>query len=222
MQLRGLRSIAKGEDAMGLLTKAGVPPSVPYVVLAPGAGAPNRAWPASSFCELCKLILDETDFNVVIAGTQAEFELGDTIATGSKGRVFNCTGKFSLAALTGVLAHARAFVGNDSGTGHIAGPLGIPVISLHTQAEGADPCHIRAPERQRPLGPKVSVLRPPSFLHPCRTHCEAAGAHCISQITPASVFNELMRALNMESTQRSSGNRQNDGEPLYQVVVVSR
>jgi ADP-heptose:LPS heptosyltransferase len=188
MQLRGLHAIAQEQDANDLLARAGVPSSVPYIVLAPGASKPNRAWPARSFRELCHLILQATDLHIVVTGTKSEFELAEVITAGSEGRAFNCAGAFNITELTAVLAHAKAFVGNDSGTGHIAGPLGIPVISLHTQAEGADPHHIR-----------VTVLRPPSFLHPCRTHCEAAGPHCIAQITPTAVFNALMLAVNGDS-----------------------
>jgi ADP-heptose:LPS heptosyltransferase len=48
------------------------------------------------------------------------------------------------------LLSARAFVGNDSGPGHLAGVLGVPTLTLFGPTD---------PARWKPLGPRVSVLR---------------------------------------------------------------
>jgi ADP-heptose:LPS heptosyltransferase len=47
------------------------------------------------------------------------------------------------------LASASAFVGNDSGPGHLAGIIGVPTVSIFGASD---------PVRWRPLGPKVNVI----------------------------------------------------------------
>jgi ADP-heptose:LPS heptosyltransferase len=47
------------------------------------------------------------------------------------------------------LAPAQAFVGNDSGPGHLAGILGVPTVSIFGPTD---------PARWRPLGPRVSTV----------------------------------------------------------------
>ena len=48
------------------------------------------------------------------------------------------------------LTGASAFVGNDSGPGHLAAFLGLPTVSLFGPTD---------PARWKPLGPRVTVLR---------------------------------------------------------------
>jgi len=189
--LRGVGSIAATFDRETLLRKAGVPADRRFVVLAPGAGAAHKAWPARSYQQLCRRIVAETQLNVVVTGTEAEAQLCALVAEGCGDRSINCAGKLSLAELAALLSHAAAFVGNDSGAGHVAGALGAPVVSLHTQAQGSSHDHFLAPEHYRPLGPNVTVLQPETPLPPCVERCEASTAHCITQITVDAVWTAL-------------------------------
>jgi ADP-heptose:LPS heptosyltransferase len=198
MPVRGIRAIAESIDADSVFAKTSIPRHKPFMIVCPGAGVPNRAWSARNFHNLCSEIVDKTDLTIALTGTAAEIGLAREVALDLEERVFNCAGKLSLSELIALISHSVAFVGNDSGAGHIAGPLGIPTISLHTQAEGSNPAHIRAPEHGRPLGPFVTVIQPASFLSPCRERCEAKGSHCIDQITVDQVWTALTSALNLE------------------------
>jgi len=55
----------------------------------------------------------------------------------------------SLGDLLGALASAALFLGNDSGTSHLAGILGIPTVVLFGPSDA---------RRWRPLGPRVRVI----------------------------------------------------------------
>jgi heptosyltransferase-3 len=48
------------------------------------------------------------------------------------------------------VARALAFVGNDSGPGHLAGILGVPTVSIFGPKD---------PARWKPLGPTVNVVQ---------------------------------------------------------------
>lgn len=196
--IRGVRAIADSVRPETIFIKSGVPRGKAFIVISPSAGMRRKTWPAHKFRALCMRILNETDYLVVLTGTPAERELAAAVAANLGNRVINAAGKLNLLELIGLLSHASAFVGNDSGAGHIAGPLGLPVISMHVQPKDSDPHHIHAPEHYRPAGPNVTLVQPDRFLAPCHGRCESTTAHCIDQITVDQVWTALNSALNLQ------------------------
>ncbi len=193
--LRGLVEIARRLDPTALLNKVGIPYDAPFIVLSPFAGHPKREWPPYKFRELARTIVAETNFRVVLTGTGKDRSVSNTIAEGLGDRVTETTGMLDLWELIALIARASAFVGNDSGAGHIAGALGLPVVSLHVQAKGSDPFHKSSPEQCGPLGSQVTILRPDRFLPPCEVRCESNKVHCLEQISVQDVWHALQAAL---------------------------
>jgi ADP-heptose:LPS heptosyltransferase len=193
--IRGVRAIADTVEAQALFHKAGVPANIPFIAIAHSAGHPRKIWPAANFRALAQRILADTPYNIVLTGAPAEANVAASVAEGLGGRVFNCAGKITLIEVVALLGKATAFVGNDSGAGHVAGSLGVPVVSLHVQPEGSDPNQINAPEHYRPAGPRVVIVWPGHFLPPCQGRCESSTAHCIGQITVDQVWDALQQSL---------------------------
>jgi ADP-heptose:LPS heptosyltransferase len=193
--LRVLRAVSAAGNGKEVLQKAGISSDASFIVIAPAASQPRKTWPAHKFHELASRILANTDKLVVLTGTKADVSIAASVAEDLGNRVINTAGKLDLNELITLISQASGFVGNDSGTGHIAGPLGIPVISLHVQAKNSDPYHLNAPEHHRPLGPNVTLLQPERFLAPCTDRCESATVHCLDQITVDEVWIALEAAL---------------------------
>jgi ADP-heptose:LPS heptosyltransferase len=119
------------------------------VVIHPGAGSPAKCWPLNRFVDL----VDE----LKKAGRTVRFVTGETerdrwapadlatLAATAPHRQCN-----SLLELLGEIASAGAFIGNDSGPGHLAGMIGVPTLGLFGPT---------APVNWGPIGPKVSYLR---------------------------------------------------------------
>jgi ADP-heptose:LPS heptosyltransferase len=200
MPIRSLQEIADDMDAGAILQKVGLDEAQSFVVMAPGASSPHKTWPSWKFRALCELILRNTDFTVVLTGSPSETAVASAVAQGLGKRVVNGAGKLNLLELIGLLRKAIAFVGNDSGPGHIAGSLGIPTISLHVQPRNSDPLHIKAPAHHRPAGPHVTVVQPERFLAPCLDRCEANTVHCLDQVTVEEVWMALAHALGVTSS----------------------
>ena len=183
LAVRGLQKVAARNEVDSLFSRLDIKPGTPYIVIAPGAGLPKKTWPAAKFHEICKRITEQTTFRVILAGTKAEVPLCDGILRNLGPAAISSAGQLNLSELLMLLSHATLFVGNDSGTGHLAGALGRPTLSLHVQARSGDPRHIAAPEHYKPAGPDVTVLQPEHFLLPCWDRCESAEVHCLDQIT---------------------------------------
>lgn len=189
MPIRGLREMASKIDGYGLFKRLGLNYETGVVVLSPGAGLKKKSWAPVFFREICARLAERGEHQIVVTGTKVEINLCAGVVEGLGYAVHSCAGKLTLPELIALLSHAELFIGNDSGTGHLAGGLGVPTISLHAQAITGDPDHISAPEHYRPAGSHVTVIQPASFLAPCRDRCESRQAHCINQISVDEVWN---------------------------------
>lgn len=148
-----LKSIAsRGLVPAGSAATAGdgAPPSPSGpVVIHPGAGSPHKCWPAERFLELIALLRGGgRAVQVLLGEVERERWGGEVIARFAKAADVQEPGSYVdlLARLSG----ASAFVGNDSGPGHLAGVLGVPTVSIFGPSN---------PARWRPLGPRVAVVR---------------------------------------------------------------
>jgi ADP-heptose:LPS heptosyltransferase len=197
MAIGSLQKIADAAGARTPLQKVGIDEGTAFIVLAPGASSPHKTWPSQKYRALCELILKNTELTVVLTGSPSEIVVATSVGRDLGSRVINGAGRLSLLEFIGLLRRARAFVGNDSGPGHIAGALGIPTISLHVQPRSSDPRHIKSPAHHRPAGPYVTVVQPEKFLDPCQERCESKSVHCLDQITVDEVWHSLARALNL-------------------------
>jgi len=82
-----------------------------------------------------------------------------------------------------LLRHAGGFIGNDSGATHLAAFLGLPVIAIFGPSD---------PDRWKPLGRAVKVLRAAVSCSPCfetnTKNCDKPDCFILSQQFSVSKF----------------------------------
>ena len=162
------------EGVRALLREADVEGN--YVLLNPGAGWASKRWPPSAFAELVKG-LQGTGVTPILIGGGDEAAISAAAAVehfsqaiGSKLPV-SLLGKTSISQLVALIAGARAHVGGDTGSTHIAAALGVPAVGLYS---------ITRPERCCPYG-QIE-----------RTHYDRDG---LDRIHPKAVLNTLLQAI---------------------------
>ncbi|MGE3855774.1 MAG: glycosyltransferase family 9 protein [Dehalococcoidia bacterium] len=126
-------------EARALLAEHGV--TAPYVVVAPGASAPARRYPAAAFAEVVRGLREALGAPVLVVGSAREAELVAQVAAGEPGAVA-LAGRTSLPGVAALVAGARAVVANNSLTMHLADSLGVPVVATYS---GTDPAERWAP-----------------------------------------------------------------------------
>jgi len=114
------------------------------VVLLPGAGRPEKQWPAERFGELARRIGGD---RVIVAWGPNE----EPLARATGAAVAPAT---DLRELTYLLAHARLVVAGDTGPLHLAAALGTPVVALFGPTD---------PRRNGPYGQLDRVVSGPSM-----------------------------------------------------------
>jgi lipopolysaccharide heptosyltransferase I len=114
------------------------------VVLLPGAGRPEKQWPAERFGELARRIGGD---RVIVAWGPNE----EPLARATGAAVAPAT---DLRELTYLLAHAKLVVAGDTGPLHLAAALGTPVVALFGPTD---------PRRNGPYGQLDRVVSAPSM-----------------------------------------------------------
>jgi ADP-heptose:LPS heptosyltransferase len=115
-------------------------------VVHPGSGSRDKCWPAAKWIELLAGLT--TPVRVVLGEVERErFAATDLNALE---QVAEVRWPATYLDLLAELATASAFIGNDSGPGHLAGIIGVPTVSLFGPTD---------PDVWRPMGPRVRVVR---------------------------------------------------------------
>jgi len=162
------------------------------VVIAPFAGKARRNWPLEQWAEVITALAAESSIGEFrIAGGPADRAPAERLAK-SCPRTVNLCGALSFPQLLDTLRAARVVVGADSSIVHLASAAGVPIVVVACHPIGASPAHFNAPERFRPPGDRVTVLRPTANPG-CEAACEAAAPCCIRNLTASQVISSVLR-----------------------------
>src|SRR4029077_16371743 len=123
---------------------------VKLLALAPGAAfGPAKEWPAAHYAPLLGLLAQRGHAGCVLVGSAGERNKCEEVVAASSAGALIAAGETSVGELMALLSLCDGFAGNDSGSMHVAGALGIPTVGLFGSTN---------PERTGPLGPQSRVL----------------------------------------------------------------
>lgn len=125
------------------------------VGLHPGAGDPQKLWPAERWAQVADRLAEVLDAQVLITGSPAERERTEAVARQMRSRPCIAAGETSLGQAAALLRRCRLVVGADTGPMHLAVALGVPTVHLYGPFE---------PQLFGPWGPpeRHRIVRAPS------------------------------------------------------------
>jgi len=174
-----------------------VPPHCKKVIMCLGGRESNRKYPVEKYLVALRELAAK-DLVFVIVGGKTDLDDANFIEQNlPRGKVFNLTGKTTLRESEAVAAQADFYLGNDTGTLHIAAAAKLPVLGVYRGA--ADREHIFSAylspySRFAPWQTKAVTLRPKyslgdcATLPPCYGGCHRNEPHCITQIPPRAIL----------------------------------
>jgi heptosyltransferase III len=134
----------------------------PPIAVHPGASDPQRRWPTHSFAEVINALL-HLEYPVLLLAGPFEAKVLKQVRKHIEPRLrpgmLTVLENAPLLKVAVQLQQSRFFLGNDSGIGHLAGLLGVPMLGIFGPT---DPVH------KRPAGPYVETIQemPLEQLHP--------------------------------------------------------
>src|SRR6266566_9163710 len=171
---------AAREAALNLLTRIGIDPHQPYILLHPGASAQARRYPAERYGVLVRL-LTRQDWQVLVTGVEREGALiQEVVEHAPKARYL--VGGTTLAEYAALIERARLVICNDTLPMHLADAVRTPVVVMFS---GTD-----FEEQWRPRATPSRLLRRETSCHPCYLLECPIGQPCLD-ILPEEVIEEV-------------------------------
>lgn len=177
-------------------------PEKSYAVIAIGAGSPLKKWKLECFIDLARLLVDHFGLKIVLIGGAGDREANAELAANLPPAACHDLSGLPIVDVPSVVLHAGLFVGNDSGTTHLAGLLGVPTVCLFSGM--ADP------NVWQPVGRNVAVVRAKVACSHCRLAHASECSHdniCMTGIRFDAVVAEIQRLLQDSDpgTERAEG-----------------
>jgi ADP-heptose:LPS heptosyltransferase len=165
------------EASAAMLRDAGWSEGQPLVAIAAGSKMPAKRWAAARYRETGdRLLRRRPDAFLVLLGSADEAAVADEIAAGwPPGRSANLAGRTSLIESAAVLERARLYLGNDTGTMHLAAAMGTPCVAIFSARDQAG--------KWEPFGESNRVLRARVECAGCLLLvCEDRAMECLSRV----------------------------------------
>lgn len=162
-------------------------PAAPLVSLAVAAAyGPAKEWPAEHFARLIDLLAERHGAECVLVGAPGERRKAEAVAAQSQAGAVMAAGETSVGEALALLSLCSGFVGNDSGSMHAAGALGLPTVGIFGSSR---------PDRTAPLGPRTRIVHQDIPCSPClKRTCRLGHYACLRKLAPETVmaaFEEL-------------------------------
>ncbi|MFL6212867.1 MAG: glycosyltransferase family 9 protein [Blastocatellia bacterium] len=156
--------------------------------IGPGSKMPAKRWPLDRFIEVGKWVSSNfCNARLLILGGPEDRALGDAFRQALGDRVVNLAGDLSILESTEALRRCRVYVGNDTGTMHLAAAAGTPCVAIFSARDH--------PGRWDPYVPDHIVLRTEPPCAGCLLEvCSEQGMRCLNDITVPAV-SEAVRSL---------------------------
>ena len=120
------------------------------VAFCPGAGAANRQWPSDRFIELGQWLKKLYNSSFIIIGGANDINLGKYIKEALNQETIDLTGRTTLRQTVALLKRCHLYVGNDTGSMHIAAAVGVPIVEISCFPVDGPKWHWNSPSRFAP------------------------------------------------------------------------
>ncbi|NDB77450.1 MAG: glycosyltransferase family 9 protein [Verrucomicrobia bacterium] len=151
-----------------------------WLGVGPGSKMSAKRWPEERFQAVVKELVTTHDVWPVIFGGPEDRAVGERLLTAA-GRGYNAAGALNLRGSVAALRRCALYLGNDTGTMHLAAAAGTPCVALFSAREW--------PGMWFPYGVPQTVLRETVACEGCALlECRTHGNECLQRITPAAVL----------------------------------
>jgi len=165
----------------------------PLVGVGPGSAMPSKTWPEENYSRLGASLVADFDVFPVVFGSAQDRALGDRL-TARWARGANAAGSLDVREAAAALSLCRFYVGNDTGTMHLAAAVGTPCVAVFSARDW--------PGRWYPYGPGHVVLRRSPPCQGCFLYdCTQRGRQCLTEIRVAEVLAACRSALEADNRQ---------------------
>jgi heptosyltransferase-3 len=104
------------------------------VAVAPGSKLASKMWPEARFIDVLSRLIERFDCHPIIFGGPEDHSRGERMIT-TIGRGANSAGKLSVRESAALLRRCGLYLGNDTGTMHLASAVGLPCVAIFSTTD---------------------------------------------------------------------------------------
>lgn len=164
-----------------------------FVAVAPGSKRPSRMWSEDRFASVVAKLSSERGIEPIYFGSYFERELCDRIAA-KVGSGHNTAGLLTIRESAALLKGCRFYLGNDTGTMHLAAAVGTPCVAVFSAADRNG--------QWEPLGEGHRILRRSVECEGCRIDVCPRENLCLSLIETDDVLRSCFRIIDSQRFDR--------------------
>jgi ADP-heptose:LPS heptosyltransferase len=162
----------------------------------PGSNWPAKVWPEERFRDVGHELIKATGIFPIIFGGPEDRKLGERLLS-SWGLGANAAGQLPVRPAAAALSHCRLYVGNDTGTMHLAAAVGCCCVAITPALDW--------PGHWYPYGSGHTVLRRSVPCEGCLLQvCAQEGMRCLREISVAEVVQVCSKKLETFFADRGS------------------
>ncbi len=150
-----------------LQQNSGLPKDALIIGFGPGSKMSSKQWPLTRFYRVGKQLINEFSIFPIVFGGKDDAECGKQLVQ-RWGRGLNGAGALSVRQSAELLRRCHIYVGNDTGTMHLAAAVGTPCVAIFSARD--------IPGKWAPFGDNHIVLR-------ASVECELCKLQTCSHIT---------------------------------------
>lgn len=144
------------------------------VAFAPGSNLQAKLWPLERFEAVGRELMLRHDVWPIVFGGAEDVQRGDALVR-AWGRGSNAAGRLSVRESAALLARCAVFIGNDTGTMHLAASCGVRCVAVFSARD--------LPGKWHPMGDGHTVLRAEVACAGCmKVRCDDLDRLCLRLI----------------------------------------
>jgi asparagine synthase (glutamine-hydrolysing) len=152
----------------------------PWIAFGPGSKMPAKRWPLERFAEVGRDLIKKHDVWPVVFGGAEDREMSGQLLQ-IWGRGHNAAGQLSLRGAAEALNSCLLYIGNDTGTMHLAAAAGVRCVAVFSARDH--------PGRWHPYGEGHKVLRTQIDCEGCGlVECVERKNECLNRISAEQVL----------------------------------
>ncbi|HEX8637351.1 MAG TPA: glycosyltransferase family 9 protein [Pyrinomonadaceae bacterium] len=160
------------------------------VAVAPGSKWESKIWSEERFYQVVgKLIAEKNVFPIVFGGAEDREKGNRLIEKWGKGA--NAAGELDIRPAAAALAKCQLYVGNDTGTMHLAAAVKTPCVGIFSAIDWSG--------RWKPFGENHKIIRKKVECEGCLSPISLKGNKCLDLIEVKEVYDACLEVLNQET-----------------------